>query len=197
MPVGLFAGIVIVFVIVGVIYVRSSQKRRIVERLPLEQDENVLLEEAGLKVFHRFRRMAVRGGGTVTHRVRAVLTDRRILVATGGPEGKHKFVLLMILDYTAPAQAVPETGYAAYKRTFQLENGYPTYAFSAADVSLEERHGEVTALGSACSRRVVQLAIHPRSFHNCRRRDTAAPCTPEERGAQSSPEALTAKYTPS
>ena len=146
MPVGLYAGIVIVFVIVGVVYVRSSQKRRVVERLPVEQDENVLLEEAGLKVFHRFRRMAVRGGGTVTHRVRAVLTDRRILVATGGPAGTHKFVLLMILDYTAPAQAVPETGYAAYKKKFQLENGYPTYAFSAADVSLEEREGDVTAL---------------------------------------------------
>ena len=146
MPVGLYAGIVVVFVIVGVLFVRSSQKRRIVDRLPLEQDENVLLEEVGLKVFHRFRRMAAFGGGTVTHRVRAVLTNRRILVATGGPEGKHKFVLLMILDYTAPAQPVPETGYAAYKRKFQLENGYPTYAFSAVDVSLEEEQEVVTAL---------------------------------------------------
>ena len=104
MPVGLFAGIVVVFVIVGVMFVRSSQKRRIVERLPLEEDEDVLLEEDGLKVFHRFRRRAVRDGGTVTYRVRAVLTDRRILVATGGPEGKHKFVILMILDYTTPAR---------------------------------------------------------------------------------------------
>jgi hypothetical protein len=146
MPVGLYAGIVVVFVIVGVFFVRSSQKRRIVERLPIEQDESVLLEEDGLKVFHRFRRMSVRGGGTVTHRVRAVLTDKRILITTGGPEGKHKFVIVMILDYTAPAQAVPESGYAAYKRKFQLENGYPTYAFSAADVSLEEPQSEVIAL---------------------------------------------------
>ena len=48
----------------------------------------------------------------------------------------------MILDYTTPAPAVPESGYAAYKRKFDLQNGYPTYAFSAADVSLdEERDG--------------------------------------------------------
>jgi hypothetical protein len=137
-PVWLFAGIVAAFVVGGVLYVRSKQKGAIVERLPLEEGEDVLLEEEGLKVFHRFRQTAVRGGGTTTHRVRAVLTDRRILVASGGPEGKHKFVILMILDYTHPADPVPDSGYAAWKRKFHLENGYPTYAFSAADVSLEE-----------------------------------------------------------
>ena len=146
MPGWLFAGIVVVFVVVGVVFVRSTQKGAFVERLPVEQDEDVLLEEEGLKLFHRFRRMAVRGGGTVTHRVRAVLTNRRILLATGGPEGKHKFVILMILDYTAPVAAVPETGYAAYKTKFELQNGYPRYAFTAADVSLDEEHGEVAAL---------------------------------------------------
>jgi hypothetical protein len=146
MPGWLFAGIVVVFVVAGVMFVRSTQKGAFVERLPVEQDEDVLLEEEGLKLFHRFRRMAVRGGGTVTHRVRAVLTNRRILLATGGPEGKHKFVILMILDYTTPAPAVPESGYAAYKTKFELQNGYPTYAFSAADVSLDEEHGEVAAL---------------------------------------------------
>src|SRR5262245_47168741 len=112
MPGWLFAVIVVVFVVVGVLFVRSRQKNAIVERLPLEPGENVLLEEQGLKLFHRFRRTSVRGGGTVTYRVRAVLTDRRILVATGGPEGKHKFVILMILDYTAPARSVGESGYA-------------------------------------------------------------------------------------
>jgi hypothetical protein len=146
MPVALFAVIAVVFVVIGVLFVRSTQKRGIVERLPLDQDEHILLEEEGLKVFHRFRRTAARGGGTVTHRVRVALTNRRILVATGGPEGKHKFVILMILDYTSPAQPVPESGYAAYKKKFQLDNGYPTYAFSAADVSLEEQRGEVAAL---------------------------------------------------
>src|SRR5262245_63370036 len=115
MPGWLFAVIVVAFVVGGVLYVRSTQKGRIVESLPLEPGESVLLEEEGLKVFHRFRRMAVRGGGTVTHRVRAVLTNRRILVATGGPEGKHKFVIVMIIDYTAPARTVAVRGYADYK----------------------------------------------------------------------------------
>jgi len=146
MPVWLFAVIVVVFVVVAVIFVRSTQKRAIVERLPFGPDEDVLLEEEGLKVFHRFRKTAARGGGTTTHRVRAVLTNRRILVATGGPEGKHKFVLLMILDYTAASQRVGESGYAAYKKKFRLENGYPTYGFSAEDASVEEEHGDSTAL---------------------------------------------------
>jgi len=146
MPGWLFAVIVVVFVVVGVLVVRSTQRKRIVDRLPLWADEQVLLEEAGLKVFHRFRKMAARGGGTVTHRVRAVLTDRRILVATGGPEGEHKFVILMILDYTNPAEPVPEGGFAAYKRKFHLENGYPTYAFAAADASVEEDDGHAAAL---------------------------------------------------
>ena len=146
MPGWLFAAIVVAFVVVGVVFIRTTQKRAFVDRLPLEPDEEVLLDEHGLKVFHRFRRTAARGGGTRTSRVRAVLTDRRIVVATGGPEGKHKFVLLMILDYTTPARPVPERGYEAYKRKFGLENGYPTYAISAADVGLEEQHGAVTAL---------------------------------------------------
>ena len=68
MPGWLFAVIVVVFVVVGVLVVRSTQRKRIVDRLPLGPDEQVLLEEAGLKVFHRFRKMAVRGGGTVTQR---------------------------------------------------------------------------------------------------------------------------------
>jgi hypothetical protein len=138
MPGWLSAGIIVVFVVVGVVFIRSTQKGAFVERLPVEADEDVLLEEEGLKLFHRFRRRAVRDGGTVTYRVRAVLTNRRILLATGGPEGKHKFTILMILDYTTPAPSVPESGYAAYKTKFQLQNGYPTYAFNAADVSVDD-----------------------------------------------------------
>ena len=146
MPGWAFAGMVVVFVVGGVLYVRSKQKGAFVERLPIGQDENVLLEEERLKVYHRARRTAVRGGGTVTSRVRAVLTDRRILVATGGPEGKHKFVILMILDFTTPSPPVPESGFDAYKTKFQLEHGYPTYGFSAADADLEEKDGVVEAL---------------------------------------------------
>ena len=142
MPAALFAVIVIAFVVVGVVLVRRTQRGAIVTRLPVEADEQVLLEEAGLKLSHRFRRTSAHGGWTVNHRVRSVLTDRRILLATGGPEGKHRFVILMILDYTTPAPPVPETGYAAYKRKFGLANGYPTYACSAVDVSVEEHDGE-------------------------------------------------------
>jgi hypothetical protein len=139
MPGWLFAVIVVVFVVAGVLFVRSKMKGAIVERLPLEEGESVLLEEEHLKVFHRARRTAARGSsGTVTYRVRAVLTDRRILVATGGPAGKHKLVIQMILDYTTPADPVPDSGFAAYRRKFHLERGYPTYAFSAADATVED-----------------------------------------------------------
>jgi hypothetical protein len=142
MSAALFAVIVIAFVVVAVVLVRRTQRGAFVVRLPIGEGEHVLLEEEGLKLFHRFRRTAVRGGGTVTHRVRSVLTDRRVLLATGGPEGKHKFVIVMILDYTTGAASVPETGYAAYRRKFGLENGYPTYACSAADVSVATHDGE-------------------------------------------------------
>ena len=142
MPTALFAAIVIAFVAVAVVLVRRTQRGAFVVRLPIDEGEQVLLEEEGLKLFHRFRRTAVRGGGRVTYRVRSVLTDRRILLATGGPEGKHKYVILMILDYTTGAPSVPETGYAAYKRKFGLANGYPTYPCSAADVNVEQHDGE-------------------------------------------------------
>jgi hypothetical protein len=48
----------------------------------------------------------------------------------------------VILDYTTPAPPVSDSGYAAYRRKFELQNGYPTYACSAADVSVEEHDGE-------------------------------------------------------
>ncbi len=141
MPGALFAVIVVAFVVVGMVLVRRTQRGAIVARLPLGEGEQILVEEEGLKLSHRFRRTAVRGGWTVTHRVRSVLTDRRILLATGGPEGKHKFVMLMILDYRTAAPPVPETGYAAYRRRFGLQDGYPTYSFSAGDASVEEDDG--------------------------------------------------------
>ena len=137
MPTAIVAVIVVAFVVVGVVLVRRTQRGAFVDRLPIGDDEHVLLEEEGLKVAHRFRRMSVRGGWTVTHRVRSTLTDRRILLATGGPEGKHKLVILMILDYTTESPAVPETGYAAYRRKFGLANGYPTYYCSHADVTVD------------------------------------------------------------
>jgi hypothetical protein len=143
-PGALFAVIVIVFVVVGVVVIRRTQRGAFVDRLPVGDDERVLLEEEGLRLYHRFRRTAVRGGGTTTMRVRSVLTDRRILLATGGPEGEHAFTILMIVDYTTPATPVPETGYAAYRRKFGLANGYPTYPVSGADVSVEEDGGKTS-----------------------------------------------------
>lgn len=137
MPGIVFAFIVVVFVIVAVIFIRRTQRGAFVDRLPIGDDEHVLLEEEGLEVAHRFRRMSVRGGWTTTHRVRSTLTDRRILLATGGPEGEHKFVILMILDYTSESPSVTETGYAAYRRKFGLANGYPTYSFSRSDLAVD------------------------------------------------------------
>ncbi len=142
MSTALFAIIVVAFVALAAVFVRRTQRGAIVARLPLDEGEAVILEEEGLKLSHRFRRTAARGGWRVTRRVRSVLTDRRVILATGGPEGTHKFVILMILDYRSAAPPVPDTGYAAYRRKFALENGYPTYGCSAADVSLEENDGE-------------------------------------------------------
>jgi hypothetical protein len=139
----IYVAIVVAFVIVGVVLVRRTQRGAFVTRLPIDEDENVLLEEEHLKLAHRFRRRSVRGGWTVTHRVRSVLTDRRVLLATGGPEGEHRFVILMILDYTTPAPPVPETGYSAYRRKFGLANGYPTYFCSAGDVNVEDDGGDL------------------------------------------------------
>jgi hypothetical protein len=137
MPGVVFAVIVVAFLVVAVVLVRRTQRGAFVDRLPIADGEHVLLEEEGLKLAHRSRRRSVRGGWTVTHRVRSVLTDRRVVLATGGPEGKHKFVILMILDYTAESPAVAETGYAAYRRKFGLANGYATYYCSDSDVSVE------------------------------------------------------------
>jgi len=137
MPGAVFAVIVVAFLVVGVALVRRTQRGAIVARLPLGDDERILLEEEGLKLAHRFRRMSVRGGWTVTHRVRSVLTERRILLATGGPEGRHRFVIVLILDFTTEPPRVTETGYAAYRRKFGLADGYPTYFCSGADVTVE------------------------------------------------------------
>ncbi|HST15121.1 MAG TPA: hypothetical protein VLJ44_09760 [Gaiellaceae bacterium] len=137
MPTVLFAAIVVAFLLVGVVLVRRTQRGGFVVRLPVDVDENVLLEEAGLKVAHRFRRMSVWGGWTTTYRVRSTLTDRRILLATGGPAGERKLVILMILDFSAEAPSVSETGYAAYLQKFGLANGYPTYYVSPSDLTAD------------------------------------------------------------
>jgi hypothetical protein len=135
---GIFAVVVIAFAVGAFLFVRRTQRGAFVDRLPIEDGEQTLLSEEGLKVWTRFRKMAVRDGGTTTYKVRSTLTDRRIILATGGPEGKHRFTVLAILDYTTPSPPVPETGYEAYKRKFGLSNGYPTYGFAAADLTLTD-----------------------------------------------------------
>ncbi len=137
----IFGVIVVVFAVVAVVLIRRTQKGAFVAQLPLEDGEKVILEEEGLRVAHRSRQLSASGGMTTTLRVRSRLTDRRIVLATGGPEGKHKFTLLAILDYTTPADPVPETGLAAYKRKFRLANGYPTYSFTPEDMKLEDGGG--------------------------------------------------------
>jgi hypothetical protein len=75
-----------------------------------------------------------------------VLTDRRIILATGGPEGKHKFVLKAIVDYTTPAPSVSSSGYPAYVDKFRLGNGYPTYPVTAADATVDDGGGELVVV---------------------------------------------------
>ena len=77
MPAGLYAVIVISFLIVAAIVVRRTQRGAIVARLPLLDGETVILEESGLKLFHRSRKTAAHGGGTTTYRVHSTFTDRR------------------------------------------------------------------------------------------------------------------------
>src|SRR5690349_16407822 len=79
------------------------------DRLPIAADERVLLREEGTKLWHAATGVKpVWGrGGTTTHGVTVVLTDRRMLAATGGPEGKHKFWMQMVVDYTAAPPAAP------------------------------------------------------------------------------------------
>jgi hypothetical protein len=137
MPGFVFAIVVVAFLIVAVVLVRRTQRGAFVTQLPISPDEQVVLEEASLKLAHRFRKRAFSGGWTVTRRVRSVLTDRRIVLATGGAEGKHEFVIQTVVDYTAQAPEVPETGYPAYLRKFGLANGYPTYYCTAAAVTVD------------------------------------------------------------
>jgi hypothetical protein len=133
--------VVILFVIVAGALVRRSIRGAIFESMPLLPGESVLLQETGLKVFQKIREAS--GGQSLTSRVTVLLTDRRILVATGGPEGKHKFFMKMILDYRTPAPPVEDTGYGAYYEKFQLEKGYSSYYISPSDVRFVEKKGQL------------------------------------------------------
>ena len=182
-PGWLFAVIVAVFVVVAVVVIRRTQRGAFVTRLPLAEGEHVLLEEEGLKLFHRFRRTSVSGGGTVTHRVRSMLTDRRIFLATGGPEGKHKFVILMILDYTTDAGPFPRR--ATRRTSGSSGSGTATRPIPARRATWASRRTmarRASASSSRSPRPARDGAIRPRC--GCRRRRrlatrrrSVAPCT--------------------
>lgn len=140
MPSWIFYLIVAAFAVGAILLIRRQIRGAIFERLPIEPEEKILLEERDLKVFQKIREAS--GGKSLTSRSTVVLTDRRILVATGGPEGKHKFFLRMILDYKTPSPSVADTGYSAYYEKFKLENGYATYGFSPSDLRLIEEKGQ-------------------------------------------------------
>ena len=135
-----FIILLVIFVVVAAVIIRWTIRGAIFERLPIEPGEKVLVTEEGLKVFHKIREAS--GGQALTYRVRAILTDKRILVATGGPEGKHKFFMKMIIDFSSPAPSIQDTGYGAYREKFHLENGYPTYFISSQDISFIEKGGQ-------------------------------------------------------
>ena len=129
----------------GVVFVRSTQKGAFVERLPVEQDEDVLLEEEGLKLFHRFRRMAVRGGGRYSSRAGGAHRSAHP-ARDGRARGQAQ-----VRDPDDPRLHDPGGGrpgdrVRGLQAEVRLQNGYPTYAFSAADVSLDEEHGGGAAL---------------------------------------------------
>lgn len=130
----------LVFVVVAVIAIRWTLRRAIVEKLPVVEGERVLLTETGLTVFHRMRGH-YRGRGLMSG-VTVMLTDKRVILATGGPEGVHKYLLRQIIDFTTPLPAVKGSGYGAYHAKFRLKNGYATYFAGPKNVSVVDKDGK-------------------------------------------------------
>ena len=130
----------VVVLVAAVVIIRWTLRRAIVERLPVADGERVLLTETGLKVYHKVREHY--RGRTLTSGATVVLTDRRVIVATGGPEGVHKYLLTQIIEYTRSAPAVGGSGYGAYYAKFRLDNGYATYFVAPENVSFVEKDGQ-------------------------------------------------------
>ena len=130
----------LVFLVVAAIIIRWTLRRAIVEKLPVADGERVLLTETGLKVYHKVREHY--RGRTLTSAATVVLTDKRVIVATGGPEGVHKYLLSQIIEYTTSPPAVKGSGYGAYYAKFRLDNGYATYFVEPENVSVVEKDGQ-------------------------------------------------------
>ena len=132
--------LLLVFVVAAVIIIRWTLRRAIVEKLPVAHGERVLLTETGLEIYHKVREHY--RGRALTSGVTVVLTDKRVIVATGGPEGVHKYLLKQIIEYTTSSPAVKGSGYGAYYAKFRLENGYATYYVAPENVSVVEKDGQ-------------------------------------------------------
>ena len=132
--------LLLVFMVAAVIIIRWTLRRAIVERLPVADGERVLLTETGLKVYHKVREHY--RGRTLTSGATVVLTDKRVIVATGGPEGVHKYLLHQIIEHTTSPRAAKGSGYGAYYAKFRLDNGYATYFVAPENVSVVEKDGQ-------------------------------------------------------
>ena len=121
----------VAFLAVAFLLVHFMVRKAVFERLPLAEGELVLLDEHDLRVYRKIRRTP--SGHSLTYNVRVVVTDRRIYLATGGPEGKYKFFLLAIVDYVSPAP--PDSSYGTWR------NGYPTYHVRPTDLTFIEEDG--------------------------------------------------------
>lgn len=126
--------IVAVILAIAILAIRYSLRGAIMDRLPIEPDEQILCDEENRRVFHRVRDTV--DGRVLMYKVRLVLTNRRILIATGGPEGKHKFLIRYIVEHRGTHALTPEEVGAARAAGYGLDKGYATYRIGAADVAL-------------------------------------------------------------
>lgn len=117
--------IVAVVMLLAIIGIRYAMRGAIFDRLPIAADEQVLAVEPGLRVLWRMPHAA--NGWETRFGMHVVLTNRRILMATGGPEGKHKFLLVYVVEYVPQRPLTPEELSAATGAGYSMENGYPTY----------------------------------------------------------------------
>jgi hypothetical protein len=131
--------IVAVIVVILILVVRFTIRGAVVDRLPVDPDERVLLDESDLRVLHRIRDTT--GGKTMIGGARVLLTDGRILVATGGPEGKHKFFIRCIVEYGPAASSKLASATGGYHQRFHLEQGFATYPVMKQDIHVA--HDEV------------------------------------------------------
>lgn len=132
--------IVAAVMLLAIIGIRYAMRGAIFDRLPIAADEQVLAEEPGLRVESRLPH-ASRGWET-RFGMHVVLTNRRILLATGGPEGKHKFVLVYVVEYTPKRTLTAEELAAAKGAGYGLENGYATFRVGADHVTVQEEDGK-------------------------------------------------------